>query len=73
MLEGKLLQAWLPDLGDARRQLTVSGRRIRLDLEHLTFADSAGEHALRQLAGDPHVELVTCSSFIRELLRTENP
>jgi len=72
-LEGKLLHAWLADLHETYRQLSETGHRVRLDLEQLTFADSAGEAALRQLAGDPLVELIACSSFIHELLRTENP
>jgi anti-anti-sigma regulatory factor len=66
-LDGKLLSTWVPALIAACRERD-SQERLELDLDGLTFADTEGLDALRQLA-DRGIRLSNCSPFIGELIR----
>jgi hypothetical protein len=68
-LEGKLLRPWVDEV----RKACASGKdpagRSSLDLSALTFVDAAGEELLRELI-DQGIEIVACSSYVAELLRS---
>ena len=67
-LEGKLLRPWVDEVRKACISGTDPARRTSLDLSALTFVDAAGEGLLRELIGQG-IEVLTCSSYVAELLR----
>jgi hypothetical protein len=68
-LEGKLLQTWVDEVSQACAFGTDPSSRINLDLSALFFVDTAGERLLRDLIGRG-IEVVACSGFVAELLRS---
>jgi hypothetical protein len=68
-LEGKLLEPWVDEVRKACAPGTSPSSRISLDLFALTFVDAAGEGLLRDLIGRG-IEVVACSGYIAELLRS---
>jgi hypothetical protein len=68
-LEGKLLGPWVDEV----RQACLAGMdpcsRINLDLSALIFVDAAGERLLRDLIARG-IQVVACSSYVAELLRS---
>ena len=67
-LEGRLVQPWMDELLDACRA-TADGRSLVLDLVGVTFVDTAGAGALRQLQ-QQGVTIRGCSGFVAALLKT---
>jgi hypothetical protein len=65
-LEGKLVEPWVEEV---RGACPASGGPRRLDLSAITFVDAAGEQLLRELLRQG-VEVVACSGYIAELLRS---
>jgi hypothetical protein len=70
-LEGKLLGPWVDEVRKACTVGAGPSSRINLDISALTFVDAAGEELLRDLIGRG-VEVVACSGFVAELLRSRN-
>lgn len=70
-LEGKLLQAWVPEVLHTCTAADASVGRRCLDLSALTFADQSGTNLLRELMGRG-LEVCACSHFVAELLHLEN-
>jgi hypothetical protein len=68
-LEGKLLEPWVDEVRKACASGTDPSGRTSLDLSALTFVDAAGEGLLRDLFGRG-IEVVACSSYVTELLRS---
>jgi len=68
-LEGKLLGPWVDEVRNACAAGTDSSSRISLDLSDLTFVDAAGEGLLFDLI-DRGIEVVACSGYVAELLRS---
>ena len=68
-LEGKLLEPWVDEVRKACASGTDPSGRTSLDLSALTFVDAAGEELLRELI-DQGIEIVACSSYVAELLRS---
>jgi hypothetical protein len=68
-LEGKLLGPWVDEVRNACAWGTVPSGRTRLDLSALTFVDAAGVGLLRDLI-DRGIEVVACSNYVAELLRS---
>ena len=68
-LEGKLLGPWVDEVSRACAAGTDSSSRINLDLSALVFVDAAGERLLRDLIARG-IEVVACSSYVAELLRS---
>jgi anti-anti-sigma regulatory factor len=69
-LEGEILEPWISAI---RLACTCHDRRSMhraLDLSSVTYADAAGAQLLRDLKHDG-VEIVNCSSYVRELLEGE--
>jgi anti-anti-sigma regulatory factor len=69
-LEGKLIGPWVDEVRKASASGTVPSRRISLDLSALAFVDAAGERLLCDLIGRG-MEVVACSSYVAELLRSK--
>jgi hypothetical protein len=68
-LEGKLLGPWIDEVSKACAASTSPSSRIKLDLSALNFVDAAGERLLRELIARG-IEVVACSSYVGELLRS---
>jgi hypothetical protein len=68
-LEGKLLGPWVDEVRQACAFGTVPSGLTSLDLSALTFVDAAGEGLLRDLISQG-IEVVACSSYVAELLRS---
>ena len=68
-IEGKLLGPWVDEVSKSCGADTDPSRRINLDLSALAFVDAAGERLLRDLIARG-IEVVACSSYVAELLRT---
>lgn len=68
-LEGKLLEAWLPELDRAlaTADSPADPRHITLDLAGLDFADRAGAHFLARLRRQG-AQLTNASAFVSGLL-----
>jgi hypothetical protein len=66
-LEGKLTGPWVDEVRKACTVGPIPLARISLDLSALTFVDAAGEWLLRDLI-DRGIAVVTCSSYVAELL-----
>lgn len=68
-LEGRLLGPWVDETA---RLLAESARntRLRLDLASVSFVDPAGADLLRELVRGGAI-IVACSSFVGELLASE--
>src|SRR5262245_50423519 len=69
-LEGKLLRPWVDEVRKACASATDPAGQTCLDLSALTFVDAAGEELLRELSGQG-IEVVACSSYVAELLRSK--
>lgn len=67
-LEGKLLGPWVDEVSKACPAGASPGR-ISLDLSALIFVDAAGERLLRDLIAQG-IEVVACSGYVAELLRS---
>ena len=67
-LDGKLLGPWVDELGSMMAMLGAKDA-VRLNLEHLTFADAAGIEMLRKVRSDG-VQLIGASPLIEGLLAT---
>ena len=70
-LEGKLLEAWVPEVAEACRTARLEGGGVSLDLSRVTFMDAAGRRLLDDLACTD-VKLVACSRFVAALLQMED-
>ncbi len=68
-LEGKLLGPWVDEVSKVCAADTDPSGRIDLDLSALIFVDAAGERLLRDLIAQG-IQVVACSSYIAELLRS---
>ncbi len=68
-LEGKLLGPWVDEVRQACAAGTDPSGRISLDLSALTFVDAAGEGLLLDLIARG-IEVVACTSYVAELLRS---
>ena len=69
LLEGRLVGPWVAALDDAVAEIRAATPNLRLDLAGLRFADTAGLHLLRRLAGEG-ILLEQPSPFMQELLLT---
>ncbi|HVS40345.1 MAG TPA: hypothetical protein VMS17_32610 [Gemmataceae bacterium] len=67
--EGKLLGPWVDEVSKVCAADADPSSRMNLDLSALTFVDAAGELLLRALIARG-VEVVACSSYVAELLRS---
>ena len=67
-LEGEILAPWVGAVHDA---CTQRGRRLRLDLAAVTYADAAGTQLLRDLMREG-IEIAVCSNFLAELLHLDD-
>ncbi len=65
-LDGKLLGPWVDELGSMMATLGATDA-VRLNLEHLSFADAAGIEMLRKVRRDG-VQLIGASPLIEGLL-----
>jgi hypothetical protein len=68
-LEGKLLGPWVDEVSKACTAGTDPSIRINLDLSAFSVVDAAGERLLRDLIGRG-IEVVACSGYVAELLRS---
>jgi len=68
-LEGKLLGPWVDEVRQVCAGGTDPAGRISLDLSDLTFVDAAGEGLLLDLIARG-IEVVACTSYVAELLRS---
>jgi hypothetical protein len=71
-LEGKLLEAWVPEVRKACAPAPGWSGRTRLDLSAVTFVDAAGLELLRELLRQG-VEIPARSGYVAELLHVEPP
>ena len=69
-LEGKLLEPWVAEMRSAFENAAARCQRVRLDLQHLSFADVDGIQLVRELR-QRGADLAACSDFIAELLNQE--
>ena len=67
-LEGKLLEPWVSELHDACRKTFEQKATAVLDLAGVTFVDTPGAIALRNLRRRG-VKLTGCSPLVSELLK----
>jgi len=67
-LEGKLLEPWIGELHEACRKTHESVELSALDLAGLTYVDTPGTIALRDLRRRG-IALVGCSPLVAELLK----
>jgi hypothetical protein len=67
-LEGKLLEPWIPELQEACRAARRADSPATLDVAALSYVDSPGTIALRDLVRRGIV-LTGCSPLIIELLK----
>jgi ABC-type transporter Mla MlaB component len=72
VLQGKLVGPWVEEVRQACAAVSAPCHRIRLDLSALIFVDAAGVSLLRDLIARG-VEIVACSGFVAELLRSRAP
>ncbi len=69
-LEGQITGPWVDELErECERQLETH-QKLVLDVFGVTFVDDRGIRMLMSVGGD-RVELIRCSLFLSELLRTE--
>ena len=66
-LEGRLTKPYIPELEKAVVEARLRSSRVALDVSELTFLDSDGASALRELRRQD-VEVHGCSAFVAELL-----
>lgn len=71
-LEGKLLGPWVEEVSQVCAAAGSSGRRPRLDLSALSFADAEGIALLRALRARD-VAIVAGSGYIAEMLDGGRP
>ena len=67
-LEGTLVGPWVGEVRKACEKLAGEGRRLKLDLADLSFADQNGVALLAHLR-DRGIELMECSPFVSEQLK----
>jgi anti-anti-sigma regulatory factor len=67
-LEGKLLEPWIGELDEACRRACVRASSATLDLAGISFVDTPGTIALRDLRRRG-MRLVGCSPLVAELLK----
>ena len=67
-LEGQLLEPWISTVREACASSERGSTNVRLDLAAVSYVDSAGFQLLCDLLREG-VEIGSCSSFVRELLR----
>lgn len=67
-LEGKLLEPWIGELHEACRSAGRCASSATLDLSGLSFVDTPGSIALRDLRRRG-VKLTGCSPLVAELLK----
>ncbi len=70
-LEGRLSGPWVSELGEACEKALREGTALVLNLAEVSFLDGSGIELLTQIQGRG-VELVECSIFVKEQLRTAN-
>jgi anti-anti-sigma regulatory factor len=68
-LEGKLLGPWVDEVRKECAAGTDPSGWTSLDLSALTFVDAVGAGLLRDLI-DRGIEVVACSTYVAELLRS---
>ncbi len=66
-LEGRLTKPHIPELEKAVVEARLRSSRVALEVSELTFVDSDGASALRELRRQD-VEVHGCSAFVAELL-----
>ncbi len=66
-LEGRLTTPYLPELERAVVEARMRSAHVSLDVSELTYVDSDGARALRELRRED-VEVHGCSAFVAELL-----
>ena len=67
-LEGELIGPWVTEVGTYCERFLRSGDT--LDIGEVSFADRDGLRLLRNLTAR-QVNLINCSSFLAEMLRTD--
>jgi hypothetical protein len=68
-LEGKPLALWVDEVSKVCAAGTDLPNRFNLDLAALIFVDAVGERLLRDLVSRG-IEVVACSGYVAELLRS---
>jgi ABC-type transporter Mla MlaB component len=69
-LEGKLLEPWVDELLRACEVQSSRSQDVRLDLSAVSFVDTAGTRALRELI-QRGIRIAPCSGYVSELLHLE--
>ena len=69
-LEGRIAGQWVDELERECEKQLETHKKLVLDVFGVTFVDDRGIRMLMSVGGD-RVELIRCSLFISELLRTE--
>ncbi len=67
-LEGRVIGAWVGELGRLCEGVLATGARLILDLSEVWFVDLAGVELVRSLA-NRHVAVLNCSRFVAEQLK----
>ncbi|MEW6160512.1 MAG: hypothetical protein AB1813_24025 [Verrucomicrobiota bacterium] len=68
-VEGRLVGAWVKELFQACERELIHGRRLKLDLAQLEFADLNGIALMRSLQAR-QVELLECSPLLIEQMKS---
>jgi len=71
-LEGKLLAPWVDELRTHCTAIRAQSARPRLDLDAISYVDSAGAETLQALRAQGF-QIVACSPFVAMILREEQP
>jgi hypothetical protein len=67
-VEGRLVGPWVDELRQVAEGLLAEGRRPRLDLDEVRFAEAEGAALIRELTARG-CEVLRRSRFVEELLR----
>jgi anti-anti-sigma regulatory factor len=71
-LEGCIAAEWVAELRNECQRWLEDGRRLCLDLQHVTFVDRRGALMLRELACE-RLRILSCPALVRETLNTVRP
>jgi ABC-type transporter Mla MlaB component len=67
-LEGQVVGPWVEELRQVCDTLLTKGRKLKLDLADVSFADTSGVLALARFKSRG-VSLTNCSPFVKEQLK----
>jgi hypothetical protein len=68
-LEGRVAGPWVAELNRAWVETapTLGQRTLSIDIQHVTYADAGGKHALRDIYAQTHAKLIASSPWAQYL------